>query len=119
MTDYVKQYSNPTSKWAREETDRLIGKFDTQATVVDGVVRWDSSKRVPPTDILDLWKHVGKNFDYDKSVAVSEADMTAFFEEYRASRAGGPNEEERAEARAAHGPGVELVNIITGKKWRT
>ena len=27
--------------------------------------------------------------------------------------------EERFEARAAHGPGVELVNVITGEKYTT
>jgi hypothetical protein len=27
--------------------------------------------------------------------------------------------EERAEARAAHGPGVELVNILTGERYTT
>lgn len=31
----------------------------------------------------------------------------------------GPSDEERFEARAAFGPGVELVNVLTGHKWRT
>jgi len=31
----------------------------------------------------------------------------------------GPSDEERAEARAAMGEGVEMVNVITGHKWRT
>lgn len=31
----------------------------------------------------------------------------------------GPSDEERFEARAAFGPGEEIVNVITGHKWRT
>lgn len=31
----------------------------------------------------------------------------------------GPSDEERFEARAAFGEGQEIVNVITGHKWRT
>jgi hypothetical protein len=36
-----------------------------------------------------------------------------------ASNYNGPSDEERYEARAAMGEGVEMVNVITGHKWRT
>jgi hypothetical protein len=36
-----------------------------------------------------------------------------------ASRATMPTLEERFEARNAFGPGTEVVNVITGHKWRT
>lgn len=42
--------------------------------------------------------------------------------EYRANQARRTPEEieqQRLEARAAHGPGVELVNIITGERYTT
>jgi hypothetical protein len=97
---------------------RLLEEWTTNAAVTGGVVRWNSTNRVPPTDVLDLWRHAGKGFDYDKSLAAQADDLTAFLAEYRASDTG-PSDEERAEARAAHGPGHTLVNVVTGTKWTT
>lgn len=118
MTDYIRQHQSPRHRFEQEEVERLERKFTTDTTVTDGVVRWNTNKQVPPTDILDYWRWLGKPFDHAKSVAAREADLDAFFAEYRRNQQG-PSDEERAEARAAHGPGVELVNVITGHTWRT
>lgn len=120
MTNYVRAIAE--NNCYRGEAERLIAKFDTGATVVDGIVRWNSNNQVPPTDVLDLWKHVGKEFDYDRSIIAREKDMDAFFAAYRKAQANRSPEqiaEEQAMARAAHGPGVELVDVITGRKFRT
>lgn len=45
--------------------------------------------------------------------------MALFLQDYRTARAAGPSDEERAEARAAHGPGVTLVDVVTGQRWTT
>lgn len=97
----------------------LIAMFDTDATVdAGGVVRWNSNNQVPPKDVLELWQYVGKPFGYEASLQVQEAETAAFLAEYRRHYKG-PSAEQIAEARAAHGPGVELVDVITGRKFRT
>lgn len=89
-------------------------------TVVDGVVRWKSNGRVPPEDILAVWHHLGLPFDYEASVRIRDKEEREFLEEYRRVNKGRkPSAEERAEARAAMGPGVKMVNVITGDEWVT
>jgi hypothetical protein len=52
--------------------------------------------------------------------AERDAEVTAFLAEYRAAAAGRPvSAEQRAEERAAFGPGVKLVNVITGETHTT
>jgi hypothetical protein len=116
MTDYRKAYNDPSHPYHREAL-RVAEKW-TDTTYVDGVVRWASNDQVPPQEILDLWAHLGFTFNMAKSQAARDADMEAFLAEYRANYTG-PTDEERFEARAAHGPGVVLVNAITGQRWTT
>ena len=109
--------------WKQREDDRLLAKFATDAKVGrDGVVRWNSNDQVPPQDVLDLWAGHGKIFDMTASQAAREADTTAFLAEYRRNMQNLSPEQEaemRAEARAAHGPGVKVVNVFTGRKFTT
>jgi hypothetical protein len=83
----------------------------------DGAVfRWRSNAQVVPDDILI---DVGVDPDLIKVCAnVRDKEFRALLMEYRANYKG-PTPEERAEARAAHGPGSILVNLLTGDTWRT
>jgi hypothetical protein len=93
--------------------------FYTRATTdIDGVVRWDSNGSVPPADILAAWAALGLPFILEASTAAREADLATFLAEYRRSYTG-PTAEQRAEQRAAFGPGVELVDVITGHRYTT
>lgn len=85
----------------------------------EGVMFWKSNNRVPPEDMVKL--AVDQGFDVDVTMCneVRDAEMNAFLTEYRKNRANGPTDEERFEARAAFGSGVELVNAVTGHKWTT
>ena len=117
MTDYIKQYDTPRHAFEKQEAERLIAKFETDATVTDGVVRWDSNNRVPPSDILELWRHVGKVFDFDKSYATQQADQDADIADYRRRMANHVHSaEELSEMRAVFGPGATVVNVLTGQK---
>jgi hypothetical protein len=84
------------------------------------VVRWDSNNRVPFDDVL-----VTLNLTPEQLKASQEAreiDNEAFFAEYRKAQKSKSKEqiaEERAEARAAHGRGVRITNIITGESFTT
>ena len=57
-----------------------------------------------------------------RTAVAREIHTKAFLEEYRTAQLNRTAEqirEERFEARAAMGPGVEMVNIITGEKYTT
>ena len=61
-------------------------------------------------------------FNPDRHFAARDADLDAIAAErihQRGLRTPEEIAEERAEARAAHGPGVELVNIFTGERPTT
>lgn len=91
------------------------------ATLKDGVYHWDESDNIIPPDVCKSREISGlPGFDMAAQKAAYSAHLDAFCAEYRRINANRqPSAEERAEARAAHGPGVVLVDIITGKRWTT
>jgi len=102
------RYSDPTYILAQ-------GYFDTC-----GIFRWKSNNAVPPKETvskLSLGADVVMKID-----AAREVDNAAFVEQYRIMQSQRSPEqiaEEHAEARAAMGPGVKIVNIITGERYTT
>ncbi len=118
MTDYIKAIQDKSGIYHREAKN-LVSKFIDDATVTDGIVRWNSNDNVPPTDVLNLWQFMGFNFDMDASLVAQKADLQDFLADYRANQPSTPSAEERFEARAALGAGVEVVNFITGRKFTT
>lgn len=108
MSDISAKYKDPV--WLRSEM------------FVDGrgIHRWKSNRQVPPSEIIALL-----DLSHEQVTAHNEAraqDFDAFAVEYRRMRSQRTPEqiaEERAEARAAHGPGVKLVNILTGETYTT
>lgn len=121
MKTLIEQYedrSNPyhgsaqrTAVWLRKE-----------ATITAGVIRWDSNKRVPPQDCVELAKHLGLRVDVAACARAREDDVARVVGRYREAQARRTPEqvaEQRAMARAAHGPGAEMVNVITGERYRT
>jgi hypothetical protein len=124
MTDYVKNLTSD-KPWLRSEAERLATQLAPQPDNAhsyiewNGVLRWKSNDRVPPADIVELAAHLlGQAVNVANSTRARDKETTEFLAEYRRNYKG-PTAEERAEARAAHGPGVELVNVITGHRWRT
>lgn len=119
MMDYIVAYEARDHVYHREAV-RLVGKFETDAHVDErGVVRWSSNEQVPPMEVLALWHYLDKPFSLEASRQQYDEDLNVMLDDYRARRADGPTDEERFEARAAHGPGVELVDVITGHRWTT
>ncbi len=93
--------------------------YTKEATIIDGVIRWNSNDSVPPVEHVEAARQQGFPVNVAKCDAARDADVTAFLAVYRANRAKRtPDQiaEERAEARAAHGPGVTLVNVVTGER---
>ena len=93
---------------------------DMDWTLKGNVVRWDSNGRVPFDDVLAKLEAAGHITKLQRllSADAREMEVAAFLSEYRAAYKG-PSDEERAEARAAHGAGVSLTNVITGHRWTT
>jgi hypothetical protein len=91
-------------QWITEDTYEL-----------DGALRWKSNDHVvPPSTFEDA----GLEVPADQRDA-RDRDAEESIERYRANQPAEPSDEERAEARAAHGPGVELVDAITGRRYTT
>lgn len=80
------------------------------------VWRWRSNNQVVP---LGAVKSYDIPADLDAQKKAYDLELHNFLSEYRELHKNGPSDEERAEARAAHGPGVKLVNVITGREWVT
>lgn len=82
----------------------------------DGILRWKSNDQVPPEDCLEEMGIADE--DLTRCRAARDQEIAEFLAEYRRNYRG-PSEEQLAEARAAHGPGVTLVNVITGHTYTT
>jgi len=119
MTDYIRIYESPRTRNELDEAEGLATKYHMATTMDDdGAVRWLSNGRVPPADIIDFWAYLGLPVNVAACTRKRDAETARFLAEYRAN-ARPPSREERIEARAAHGPGVRLVNVITGKSFIT
>lgn len=50
----------------RIQADRLLYSYDNETIKQDGIIRWRFNGQVPPQDVLDFWKHVGKKIQHAK-----------------------------------------------------
>lgn len=102
----------------RIEIEVSNGNHHSRAYSLDNgkVWRWCSNDRVIPIDVIGLYKI---DCDIKAHKEAYDKEISEFLKEYRESRNNGPSDEERAEARAAHGPGVTLVDVFTGQEWIT
>lgn len=116
---YVQALSDRTHVY-HHAACQLVRQLHLEATVTDGVVRWNSNGAVPFMDVVLLAESIGLAVDVAACTAARDAEASTFIAEYRAARANHvPSAEERYEMRAAFGAGTEVVNIITGQKFRT
>ena len=90
----------------------------------DHVLRWVSSGNCLMADAVALLERVAcATSEHVAATAIaSDADTVVAFARYRkaqAERSPAEVAEAQAEARAAHGPGVTLVDVISGERWTT
>jgi hypothetical protein len=106
--------------WRDREAARIQRELETETCTdaFDGlpVLRWKSNNRlVPPWVFTD-----GRVAPPRNQQAAYDVETAAFLDDYRRQMANHvPSPEERAEMRAAFGPGAKVVNVITGKVHRT
>lgn len=87
-----------------------------------GELRWKSNDRVPMEDMLGFWVELGLIDEDTKKLSnlAREEEDKEFLSRYRAQQANRQvTAEEAYEMRAAFGPGVNVVDVITGRKYRT
>lgn len=99
---YIEGLSHPLPHPFRTQAENLARQSDTDTFKEDGVIRWKSNGNVPPQEVLDFWKHIGKRFNMSKSVVARNREQKAFLEELH-------------EMRNAFGEGATVVNVITGR----
>lgn len=108
MSRITDQYNDPA--WIKSEC------FRTE----DGIYRWKANGEVPPADII---AKLGLSLAQEAAhAAARRADITQRLAEYRTAqtaRTTAQIAEERAQARAAHGSGAKLVNVVTGETFTT
>ena len=106
----------------------MIDKWNAgEVHVEDGACGWlfDSGEFRPlMADAMKELKDAGlvDETTVTRTAVARDIHTTAFLKEYRVAQLNRSAEqirEERWEARAAMGPGVEMVNVITGEKYTT
>lgn len=126
--DYINHVSGFRRDWIAESTVARFTSGEYGFTIDPaGAMRWDSNGAVPPRDIVELAHFMGLLTDeqFHASNEARDADITATLTAYAerqkelAARGEWPSEEMRFEARAAHGPGVKVVDIVSGLSFIT
>lgn len=121
MANLIADLTHPM-KCFRDTAEQTADKLRTSAHLdATGVVlRWNSNRRCVPTDCAELAAHLGIGVNLEAHEMARKAEDSALIAAYVAGRERrGYSDEERFEMRAAFGPGVEVVNVFTGRTTRT
>ena len=121
--EYVRNLES-SRDWLREEAECNLQRVTDGDGygIVDGVMRWDSNGNVVPSEWVDLAMHADLPVVRAKCDEARDEEARIAIENYRrnmADRSAEEIAEQRFEARAAHGPGVKMVNIFTGERYVT
>ena len=121
--DYVALAKNPNIlEWQKKELDRIADQLRHTITESGGILRWSESGNIPPKEYLLYADYLRLPFQMKRTLEAREVEEQFAIEQYKENRknmTAEDLEEERLEARAAHGPGVTLVNVLTGEKYTT
>ena len=125
MTRFERELSGALGAYWKSSAEKEIRKMEERQMNgeiffgADGVVRWTSNNRVMPKDCREILSHTAYRdlFSEEASRAAEDAETAAFLESYRKNYTR-PSEEEKAEMRAAFGPGSTVCDIITGERIR-
>jgi hypothetical protein len=116
MANLVKDLQS-TNEFFRKDAERVANQLRNEATITNGIIRWDSNNAVPPTDCLELAVHIGLAVDLLACKRAAAEDLAAFLT--LCGKQATVSDKNDAEARAEFGPGVTLVNVATGRVWTT
>lgn len=105
-------------KWEIERANKLAGQIANETTKKDEAVFWNSNGAPVPAD---CFRDAGVPMPSGQRAALDRyyADVVGNYRQQQANMTKEERAERDAEARAAHGPGVVLVDVFTGRKFRT
>lgn len=92
--------------------------FTSDAYTEDGGQTWRWTTNNAPCP-LDACQEYGIPCNPALQKRAIEKHMDEVIARYKATQPAEPSAEEQYEMRAAFGPGKEVVDVITGRKWRT
>jgi hypothetical protein len=104
----------PEPAWRTRERERLKLSIANDTDERSGVLYWKSNGAVVPPEVF---RDAGLEAS-DVQVAARKREGEAFAAEYRRMQPAQPSDEELAEMRAAFGTGVEVVDVISGRRTR-
>lgn len=102
---------------AQKEVEKAVAMAERDATVEDdGAIKWARAGRYLPDDFCEKLEYAGDNFSREATAVKRDKELSGFTREYRKRKI---TREEIFEARAAFGPGVKIVDVISGKSFTT
>lgn len=114
----IAEYEGHFGPFFQKDAQRSVELFK-ETVVVEGIPRWLRNSQVPPQDLLELWDHVGKEFDIFLATLARMQETSASIEAYKQRNANRVySEEERYEMASAFGKDATIVDVITGKEIR-
>lgn len=111
------KYGRSLSLFDVREAERLRAQMTDPASAreEEGVYYWvESGNIIPPSVFEDAFVDCPESHK-----AAYEAFLKAFAKAYRKRQPKRPSAEEHFEARAAFGPRVKVVDVISGRKFTT
>jgi hypothetical protein len=110
------------SETSRREAKRTRKRLREGAEKVEedhGVVfRWKESGNVVPPDCLER-AFIAQPPGQEAARTEEREEAFQRYRQQQANRTDAQKEAQRQEARAAHGEGTDMVNVVTGERWTT
>ena len=121
MTRFERDYRGDFGEYwkndAQKQIAKMIQEYESGQLVIeaDGAGRWKSSGHYIPDDCAVVAVYAGIPIDRDATKRARDRQNAEFFKSIK------PREysaEEMAEMRNAFGAGAEVVNVLTGQRFR-
>jgi len=119
MTRFERELNGSLGEFWKRNAERELEQLrkelaDGKITIDDQGIARNCIGRVLMSDLLEKLAHITDAVSIEATTAAREAEVAAELAEYR-KQAHEPSLEERAEMRAAFGPGAKVVDVLTGK----
>jgi hypothetical protein len=116
----AKRKEREMNNWQTKELARMAAKQADAHQDANGFWRWNSNDQIPFGDMLEAWGLDAETVRLHEEMRNDE-NMIAIREWAAARDERTPEQkaEEAFERRAAFGPGVTVVNVLTGERVRT
>lgn len=120
MTRFERELNGSLGAFWKKNAEQEIAKMQARAdngeirTDARGAAFWKSNGRAIPSDCAEILSHTTFTFDPEETRKAREEQTAESLRKYT-RRA---TDEEKAEMRAAFGPGTTVVDIISGETFR-